>query len=297
MKLLVTLVLYTPHRSGSRSYSPRKLGGSSSFSSEEEDLRESLLLSDCLSLLPPKKKVVCGSCSEPFVGKQQFIICSGGCKRKFHCGCIKVGLEEYNILMAIGKSTYKCNDRTRRHRCAGDDKPNHGEETTDASNSDTDCESVRDTDNGPTHTYESESALQRMNAKLDVLTAKVKCLRADNHYLSSEVAELRKQLSQRVFDSKQPSQTYSTAASARRNPGARVTTNVASSGEPSGGAVFVPTGPADGNRGSYRSKDFPKPSGGDLRQGGDPSAALDKGTGGPSTTKQAIGRTIPGWQT
>ncbi|KAG0420209.1 hypothetical protein HPB47_003609, partial [Ixodes persulcatus] len=130
--------------------------------------------------------------------------------------------------MASGKSTYKCNDCTRRHRSAGDDKPNHGEETTDASGSDTDCESVRDTVNGPTRAYESESALQRMNAKLDVLTAEVKCLRADNHYLRSEVAELRKQLT-------------------------------------------------DVNRGSYRSRDVAKPSGGDLRQGGDPSAALDEG--------------------
>ncbi|KAG0432957.1 hypothetical protein HPB47_020364 [Ixodes persulcatus] len=59
-------------------------------------------------------KDVCGSCSAPFYGRQQFLPCAGPCKRRFHCKCINVVEEDYEYLMADGKSSYKCPSCAKR---------------------------------------------------------------------------------------------------------------------------------------------------------------------------------------
>ncbi|KAM7282307.1 putative nuclease HARBI1 isoform X1 [Ixodes scapularis] len=53
-------------------------------------------------------KDVCGRCTAPYYGRQQFFLCAGPCKRRFHCKCINVVEEDYEYLMADGMSSYKC---------------------------------------------------------------------------------------------------------------------------------------------------------------------------------------------
>ncbi|KAG0440343.1 hypothetical protein HPB47_016319, partial [Ixodes persulcatus] len=59
-------------------------------------------------------KDVCGSCSAQFFGRQQFLHCSGICGLRFHCKCINVAAEDYDLLMKNGTSSYKCSSCTRR---------------------------------------------------------------------------------------------------------------------------------------------------------------------------------------
>lgn len=77
------------------------------------------LISSFFKMAP--KKVACGKCSAPIISKQQFIDCCGGCKRRYHSGCINIRLEEYNVLMSSGSSAYKCSVCTRRNRAASED--------------------------------------------------------------------------------------------------------------------------------------------------------------------------------
>ncbi|KAG0444875.1 hypothetical protein HPB47_013286 [Ixodes persulcatus] len=59
-------------------------------------------------------KDVCGSCSAP-IKRQPFIVCSGPCSRTFHCLCVGVRNEDYDLLVAKGVSTFKCSACTKRH--------------------------------------------------------------------------------------------------------------------------------------------------------------------------------------
>ncbi|KAM7285627.1 PDZ domain-containing protein 8 [Ixodes scapularis] len=59
-------------------------------------------------------KDVCGSCSAPFYGRQQFLACSGTCRRRFHCKCINVVEGDYDLLMVNGVSSYKCSTCVKR---------------------------------------------------------------------------------------------------------------------------------------------------------------------------------------
>ncbi|KAG0434354.1 hypothetical protein HPB47_019162 [Ixodes persulcatus] len=59
-------------------------------------------------------KDVCGSCSAP-IKRQSFIVCSGPCSRTFHCLCVGIRNEDYDLLVAKGVSTFKCSACTKRH--------------------------------------------------------------------------------------------------------------------------------------------------------------------------------------
>ncbi|KAG0419264.1 hypothetical protein HPB47_004240 [Ixodes persulcatus] len=59
-------------------------------------------------------KDVCGKCSAQFFGRQQFLACSGICKRRFHCKCLNVEGDDYGFYMSSGVSTYKCASCTKR---------------------------------------------------------------------------------------------------------------------------------------------------------------------------------------
>ncbi|KAH7970681.1 hypothetical protein HPB49_014004 [Dermacentor silvarum] len=57
------------------------------------------------------------SCSQPYFGRQQFLRCCGPCGRRFHCKCLNIVDEEYEIYMSTGSRTYKCSQSTRRNGC------------------------------------------------------------------------------------------------------------------------------------------------------------------------------------
>ncbi|KAG0435876.1 hypothetical protein HPB47_018272 [Ixodes persulcatus] len=59
-------------------------------------------------------KDVCGKCSAQLFGRQQFLACSGICKRRFHSKCLNVEGDDYGFYMSIGVSTYKCASCTKR---------------------------------------------------------------------------------------------------------------------------------------------------------------------------------------
>ncbi|KAG0412361.1 hypothetical protein HPB47_010501 [Ixodes persulcatus] len=59
-------------------------------------------------------KDVCGKCSAQFFGRQQFLACSGICKRRFHSKCLNAEGDDYGFYMSSGVSTYKCASCTKR---------------------------------------------------------------------------------------------------------------------------------------------------------------------------------------
>lgn len=145
---------------------------------------------------PPKG--VCGACAVRFYGKQQFLICSAGCNRRFHCKCINVGQEEYNVYMASGKSTFKCTGCTRRRSLsptnAGTSSPSGDVNTTDATLDEDALTALAGNFPPPGLVRVIES----LSSKLDVLKAEIMCLRADNNSLRSVVQQLRKNVMERM---------------------------------------------------------------------------------------------------
>ncbi|CAN7976648.1 unnamed protein product [Ixodes persulcatus] len=158
--------------------------------------------------MPPKLRDVCGSCSARICDKQNFLACVGGCKRRFHCECVNVGPGEYEVIMQSGKSAYKCNNCTRRHRTS----------SKDGNDSDTFSEDPEEVVSATKTSITGEGSLQRvvercMNTiaiKMEVLTAEVKCLREENKDLRSEVFDLKRKLLERLTTPVPPRAQYST---------------------------------------------------------------------------------------
>lgn len=118
------------------------------------------------------------------------------------------------MLMSSGSSAYKCSVCTRRNRAASDDT------TTQAVPDGSDSESEDDLSPGNTIVGEPlvipralESILDKIVVKWDVLTAEVKCLRAENNSLCSLVSILQKQLLERVPQASVQLRNYATATS------------------------------------------------------------------------------------
>ncbi|KAG0442720.1 hypothetical protein HPB47_015633 [Ixodes persulcatus] len=59
------------------------------------------------------KKDVCPLCSDPFYWNQQYLNCCA-CLRRYHCKCINVRGDDYNLFMAEGVSSYKCHSCSKR---------------------------------------------------------------------------------------------------------------------------------------------------------------------------------------
>ncbi|CAN8010932.1 unnamed protein product [Ixodes pacificus] len=145
--------------------------------------------------MPPKLRDVCGSCSARICDKQNFLACAGDCKRIFHCDCVNVGPGEYEVLMQSGKSAYKCNNCTRRHRTS----------SKDGYDSDTFSEDPEEVVSATKTGITGEGSIHRvveccMNTiaiKMEVLTAVVKCIREENKDLRSEVFDLKRKLLER----------------------------------------------------------------------------------------------------
>ncbi|KAG0443503.1 hypothetical protein HPB47_014840, partial [Ixodes persulcatus] len=127
-------------------------------------------------------KDVCGSCSAPFYGRQQYLACSGPCKRRFHCKCINVVEEDYELLMVDGRSSYKCPSCAKRLDETGnkvsDDSvaisPHEQEPSADAVMDGTDA-----------HLLELVVLLCK---KIDDLTNVVKTLKVDNESMRLQLS-------------------------------------------------------------------------------------------------------------
>lgn len=131
-------------------------------------------------------KDLCGSCSNRFYANQQYLKCSAGCNRRFHCKCIDVRAEDYNVLMETGFSTYKCTSCIRRSS-----KPNEsGDEEDSASVEKTPA--VPSIVNGESLSSEVVHMFTTILNKLDLLVTEVKCLKAENNSLRSELSQIRK---------------------------------------------------------------------------------------------------------
>lgn len=113
--------------------------------------------------------------------------------------------------MQSGKSAYKCAKCTRRHRTSSNDKH------------DTEDDEV---EHGPQFRASSESGasgsapwepsnfarlLLNMSAKLDVLTVEVKCLKAENTFLRSEIGVLNKRVLERLPLAAHPQASFAAA--------------------------------------------------------------------------------------
>ncbi|CAN8007546.1 unnamed protein product, partial [Ixodes pacificus] len=71
-----------------------------------------------------KAEDVCADCSKKIFGRQQYLECCGDCGQRFHCKCINsVTAEDYDVLMASGRSKYKCKTCTRRRNSISDTPP------------------------------------------------------------------------------------------------------------------------------------------------------------------------------
>lgn len=145
---------------------------------------------------PPKE--VCGACAVRFYGKQQFLICSAGCNRRFHCKCLNLGQEEYNVYMASGKSAFKCTGCTRR----GSLSPTNSGTSAPTGNATTPSATLDEPEFTAPEGNSVPAGLLRviesMSTRLDVLKAEVMCLRAENSSLRSEVQQLRKNVLERM---------------------------------------------------------------------------------------------------
>ncbi|KAM7308621.1 uncharacterized protein ISCGN_012255 [Ixodes scapularis] len=143
------------------------------------------------------QKDVCGSCEARFYAKQQFLVCSAGCNRRFHCKCLNVTHEEYNFYMKSGTSAFKCSGCTRRSSASPRNDAAAGiggvvpapVAFVEPSNVTLDDGSV------PPALLR---LIESLSSKLDIVTAELKCLRADNNSLRSEVLHLRKSVHERM---------------------------------------------------------------------------------------------------
>lgn len=119
---------------------------------------------------------VCGTCSIRFYTKQQLLRCSGSCNRRFHCKCIDVGQDEYDLLMQSGRSTYKCSDCIRRRGSSSTVLLNHDDDGRDEESASETEESTHDAAAGSEAVTERDFVrlLSKISSKLDVLTAEVK---------------------------------------------------------------------------------------------------------------------------
>ncbi|KAM7284035.1 uncharacterized protein ISCGN_001138 [Ixodes scapularis] len=143
------------------------------------------------------QKDVCGSCEARFYAKQQFLVCSAGCNRRFHCKCLNVTHEEYNFYMKSGTSAFKCSGCTRRSSASTRNDAAAGiggvvpapVAFVEPSNVTLDDGSV------PPALLR---LIESLSSKLDIVTAELKCLRADNNSLRSEVLHLRKSVHERM---------------------------------------------------------------------------------------------------
>lgn len=63
--------------------------------------------------MAPGPKDACGSCSAGFHHRQKVIACCV-CSIYFHCKCVDIVNEDYDLLMEEGVSRYKCSKCTRR---------------------------------------------------------------------------------------------------------------------------------------------------------------------------------------
>lgn len=137
---------------------------------------------------------MCDCCSAQFFGRQQFLHCAL-CARRFHCKCLDIKAEENDIFMQSGKSSYKCRDCSRRTdpsttRLIGAKSDGGATPTAGYTESDID---ERDNSEAVLSGASSEivSLLVRLSSRLEILTAEVKLLRADNTALRVEVSQLR----------------------------------------------------------------------------------------------------------
>lgn len=143
------------------------------------------------------QKDVCGSCEARFYAKQQFLVCSAGCNRRFYCKCLSVTHEEYNFYMKSGTSAFKCSGCTRRSSASPRNDAAAGiggvvpapVAFVEPSNVTLDDGSV------PPALLR---LIESLSSKLDIVTAELKCLRADNNSLRSEVLHLRKSVHERM---------------------------------------------------------------------------------------------------
>lgn len=126
-------------------------------------------------------------CSERFYGKQQFLLCSGTCNRRFHCKCIAVGKDEYELLMQNGKRAYKCS----RHRGSSSDE-----------RLDNDSHDAVDILRLRTSTENAASGVDATGLNwlcpssecYGHTVAEVKSLKAENNFMRSEISLLNKRI-------------------------------------------------------------------------------------------------------
>ncbi|KAG0432533.1 hypothetical protein HPB47_020763, partial [Ixodes persulcatus] len=130
----------------------------------------------------PFSKDGCGVCSEPFIGRMQFLQCSGDCGFRFHCKCIGVIGDELEFFMKTGSSTYKCKSCTKRN---GSDEVSviagsHPSERDDAAtaSASSSCSACGCVNN----------LLQALHDKFDSLIKEVASVRADNASLHLHLA-------------------------------------------------------------------------------------------------------------
>ncbi|KAH9367240.1 hypothetical protein HPB48_013484 [Haemaphysalis longicornis] len=126
----------------------------------------------------------CGSCAARFYAKQQFLQCLS-CERRFHCKCINVRTEDYNFFMESGQSSYKCSSCARRSSVSpsvDNGTEFHSSKVHPTSNS---------ADIRKLSTLDHISELSTILNRLDLLETEVKCLKAENSHLRSELLQLR----------------------------------------------------------------------------------------------------------
>ncbi|KAH9373903.1 hypothetical protein HPB48_012028 [Haemaphysalis longicornis] len=125
----------------------------------------------------------CGSCPARIYAKQQFLQCLS-CERRFHCKCINVCPEDYNFFMESSQCSYKCSSCARRSSVAP--SADNGTEF--------DSLEVHPTSNsaeiGKLSTLDHISELSTTLNRLDLLETEVKCLKAENSHLRSELLQL-----------------------------------------------------------------------------------------------------------
>lgn len=180
-------------------------------------------------------KDVCGKCSAQFFGRQQFIVCSGPCDRRFHCKCLDIQAEEYDVLMKSGKSCFKCRDCTKRRNPSStvliDNDDGAGATPISAGSKlnigTGDCDGTAQVG----VSTEILALLTELTSRLDVLTAEVRLLRANNSALTTEVAQLREAVvNQTVADATKDAQSLG-SPSAVSSYAEAVTSVVMSSGQ------------------------------------------------------------------
>lgn len=141
--------------------------------------------------------------------KKQFFFCSAGYNWCFHCKCLNIGPEEYNIYMEGGKSPSKCSGFTRKNRMVSKNNSNNVSAGVMVPPS----EPLDETANVGLHknlvllTSSLDENLVppylllfigSLSGRVDVLTAEVKFRRAEKSNLRSGVVQLRGNVMERV---------------------------------------------------------------------------------------------------